>query len=142
MPASRSMPMFPSRWFICRRCQIPSSSEKLETAIGPIAWPRWTTAPGKFWMRSKMRASKVTPLSSLPAITARRGPSRGKATQGLGEVHISQQWKHRCEDHRGIRTELETISALQGGYGGTVCSAKIATRNKDMDLPIRSHIEA
>ena len=41
------------------RFSIRSKRPAMET--GPIAWRRWTSAPGKSWMRSRKPASKTTP---------------------------------------------------------------------------------
>ena len=72
-----------------------SSLAKPATAIGPIASPRWTTAPDKSWTPSRKPASKTTRWSSSPATTARRRPTLGRATADLGAALISRRWKPR-----------------------------------------------
>src|SRR5262249_20137446 len=66
---------------------------KRATAIGPTVWPRWTTALDKFWTRSRNQASKRTRLSSLPATTVQRRPTRGRVTADHGGGRILRLWK-------------------------------------------------
>lgn len=48
-------------WFTCQPCPTPSSQAKPAMATGPIASPRWTIAPDRFWMRSSRQALKTIP---------------------------------------------------------------------------------
>ena len=79
--------------FTCRRCRIRSSLAKPATGIGPIAWPKWITAPARSSTPSRKPASKTTPWSSSPATMARRRPTPGKGTAGRGAAPISRRWK-------------------------------------------------
>src|SRR5215204_4290371 len=56
---SRSTPTFHSHWFTCRRCRIRSSLAGQATAIGPIAWLRWTIGPDRSSTPSRKPASKI-----------------------------------------------------------------------------------
>jgi Sulfatase len=76
-----------------RCCQVRRSLERPVTAIGRIVWPRWTTAPDKFLMRSRKPASKTTQSSFSPATMALRRSTHGRATAVRGGVPISRRWK-------------------------------------------------
>ncbi len=91
--ASRSSPTFRSRWFTCQRFQTWSLRAGPATAIGPIAWPRWITVPGKSLTQSSRRASKTTRSSYSPATMARRRPTLGRVTTDPGVGPTSRRWR-------------------------------------------------
>ena len=80
--ANRFTPTFRSLLFTCPRYPIWSSPAKPATAIGPIASPRWITAPARSSTPSRKQVSRTTRWSSSPATTARRQPTLGKDANG------------------------------------------------------------